>query len=147
MTESTADVLTLSERIRATPDEVFEYLVGPEKLMRWMGTECDIEPHPGGRFWLNVNGLDIAVGSYLEVDRPHKVVFTWGWEGSSDVPPGSSTVTFTLTADGDETIVELSHQGLPGGAGDQHLEGWGLYLPRLGRAVDGEVLEPITRSA
>lgn len=33
-----------------------------------MGTAIEIEPEPGGKFWLNATGTDIASGSYLEID-------------------------------------------------------------------------------
>jgi uncharacterized protein YndB with AHSA1/START domain len=137
-----AGALVLTERINATPDQIFDFLVEPERLVRWMGTEADIDPRPGGKFWLNVTGEDIAMGSYVEVDRPNRVVFTWGWENSPDVAPGSTTVTFTLTADGDETVVELTHEGLPMGADDQHRDGWDYFLPRLVGAAQGLELEP-----
>jgi uncharacterized protein YndB with AHSA1/START domain len=134
---STQDVLTLAQRVAAPPEAVFDFFVDPEKIVRWMGTAVDIEPEPGGKFWLNVNGTDIAAGTYLEVDPPRRVVFTWGWEGSGDVPPGSSTVTVTLRPDGDHTTVELRHGGLPGGAEDEHGKGWTHYLGRLVDAVEG----------
>jgi uncharacterized protein YndB with AHSA1/START domain len=88
-----------------------------------------------------VTGENIAAGNYVEVDPPHRVVFTWGWEGSEEVPPGSSTVAFTLTAEGDETIVELVHSGLPGGQSDEHVRGWTYFVGRLVRAAEGQVLE------
>lgn len=141
MSESNTETeaaLVLTQRVAAPPDAVFDFLVEPEKVLRWMGTAVDIEPQPGGRFWLNVNGTDIASGTYLEVERPNRVVFTWGWEGSTDVGPGSTTVSFTLTADGDATVVELRHDGLPGGFGDTHADGWGHFLPRLALAAVGE---------
>lgn len=134
--------VVMTERIRATPDQVWDYLVQPDKMVRWMGLDARIDPTPGGEFWLDVTGDDIASGSYVEVERPHRVVFTWGWEGSTEVPPGSSTVTFTLTADGDETLVELVHSGLPGGQDDPHAEGWTYYFDRLVRAASGEHLDP-----
>ncbi|MCH7787997.1 MAG: SRPBCC domain-containing protein [Acidobacteria bacterium] len=140
MDERTQDALVLTERIRATRDEVFDFLVEPDKLLRWIGTDADIDPQPGGKFWLNVTGDDIAIGSYLEVDRPNRVVFTWGWDGSLEVPPGSSTVTFTLTADGDETVVELAHAGLPMGQDDEHRNGWVYFLGRLVDTVSGHEL-------
>ncbi|MDX2381301.1 MAG: SRPBCC domain-containing protein [Acidimicrobiia bacterium] len=137
-TSVTADgAIVLTERVHASPEEVFEFLVDPEKMIRWMGTAVDIEPTPGGKFWLNATGTDIASGTYLEVDPPRRVVFTWGWEGASEVPPGSSTVTITLTGDGDDTTVELRHEGLPGGADDQHVEGWSYFLPRLAAVAAG----------
>ncbi len=134
--------VVMTERIRATPDQVWDYLVQPDKMVRWMGLDARIDPTPGGEFWLDVTGDDIASGSYVEVERPHRVVFTWGWEGSTEVPPGSSTVTFTLTADGDETLVELVHSGLPGGQDDRHAEGWNYYFDRFVRAASGEELDP-----
>lgn len=128
-------VITLRRSITAPQVVVFEFLVDPEKLLRWMGTEADIRPRPGERFWLNVNGNDKAEGEYLVVEPPNRVSFTWGWVGSDDVPPGSSTVTFDLEADGPNTIVTLTHAGLPGGQDDQHLEGWSYFLPRLAATV------------
>lgn len=134
---TTDDALVLSQRIAAPQEAVFDFLVDPEKVLRWMGSAVEIEPEPGGKFWMNVTGTDIASGRYLEVDPPHRVVFTWGWEGSTDVPPGSSTVTFSLSTEGADTIVELRHEGLPGGADDQHSEGWNHFLPRLAAVAVG----------
>ncbi len=144
---ATTAPLVLSERIDATPDQVFDYLVDPDKMLRWMGVEADIDPTPGGKFWLNVTGEHIAAGTYVEVDRPNKVVFTWGWEGQTEVPPGSTTVTLTLAADGDQTVVELSHAGLPKGPDDEHAGGWTYFLGRLVVAGAGGDPGPIDMSA
>lgn len=66
---ATADrAIVLTERVHAAPEDVFEFLVDPEKVLRWMGTAIEIEPEPGGKFWLNATGTDIASGSYLEID-------------------------------------------------------------------------------
>lgn len=127
--------LVIVQRVAAPPEAVFPFLVEPEKLLRWMGTVADIEPVAGGKFWLNVNGTDIAIGSYTEIDPPRRVAFTWGWEASAEVPPGSTTVSVTLIGDGDGTLVELRHTGLPHGAGDAHRQGWEHFLPLLADAV------------
>ena len=142
MTDARADAVVLTERIRATPEQVFDFLVQPDKLVRWMGQEARLDPRPGGEFWVNVSGDDVACGTYVDVDRPHRVVVTWGWEGSEHVPPGSSTVAFSLTADGDETVVELVHSGLPGGQDDEHRKGWSYYVPRLAAVAAGLEIEP-----
>lgn len=132
---NTDDAVVVSQRIRATPEQVFDYLVQPEKLVRWMGSEARLDARPGGEFWVNVTGDDVASGTFVDVDRPNRVVVSWGWEGSEHVPPGSSTVSFLLTADGDGTIVELIHSGLPGGQDDEHERGWNHYLPLLAAAL------------
>ncbi len=141
MADTPVEPLVLRERISATPDEVFDFLVQADKLIRWMGVEARIEPTPGGEFWLDVTGGDIARGTYLSVERPHRVEFTWGWEGSDHVPPGSSTVTVRLAADGDDTIVELTHAGLPR-SDDDHIRGWTYFLDRLVRLASGAEIEP-----
>ena len=70
---------------------------------------------------------------------PHtRIVFTFGWEGDHNVPPGSSTVEVTLTPDGDGTLLRLVHRGLLTAAmREQHRDGWQLYLARLSVAAGG----------
>jgi len=124
-------------RIDARPETVFAFFVDPEKMRRWKGTEARLEPRPGGIYRVNVSARDVAVGTYVEIDPPKRVVFTWGWEGDEHVPPGSSTVEVTLTADGEGTIVRLVHRDLPEHAGPKHAEGWEHFLPRLQVAAAG----------
>ena len=89
-TDTTVYERTLA--IDASPETVWEFLVDPEKLMRWKGINADLETQPGGIFRCEVIPGHIARGEYVEIDKPNKLVFTWGWDGSEDVPPGSSTI-------------------------------------------------------
>ena len=130
-------LVTREVRIEASPETVFGFFVDPELMMRWKGVEADLEPIPGGRYRVNVTGHDIAVGEYVEVDPPRRVVFTWGWDGNEQVPPGSSVVEIDLAPDGDGTLVTLTHRGLPTGEGAGHAEGWEHYLARLAIAAKG----------
>ena len=114
--------LILTERISAPIEAVFDFLIDQEKLSRWMG-QVDHDPTPGGGFQLTM-GDHVASGTYLAVDPPTTVSYTWGWDHAEEVPPGSTTVTFTLSADGADTIVELRHDGLPLGPEDEHIVGW-----------------------
>jgi len=130
--------LEVDQRIGASPDEVFRYLTVPELYTRWMGTAAQIDARPGGAFRVEVPGGAAAVGEYLIVQPPELLVYTWGWEGNSEVPPGSSTVEITLAADGDGTILTLRHVGLPDAPmQSSHVEGWTRYLGRLALAGSG----------
>lgn len=130
--------LVLSQHVAASPDTVFDFLIEPEKMVRWFGVATDIEPRLGGRFWLDVNGTDVASGLYEEVVRPERVVFTFGWEDSPHVPAGSTTVTITLEPMPDDTTtVHLRHDGLPNGPADDHQRGWTYYLSRLADVAVG----------
>jgi uncharacterized protein YndB with AHSA1/START domain len=124
-------------RIDAAPEAIFPFLTDPQKIVRWKGVDATVEASPGGVYRVNVTGVKHAVGEYLEVDAPNRVVFTWGWEGDEQLPPGSSTVTIELISDGEGTIVRLTHSGLPEGADAAQLQGWEHFLPRLAIVASG----------
>lgn len=124
-------------RIDAAPESIFPFLTDPQKIVRWKGVDATVEASPGGAYRVNVTGEKHAVGEYVEVDAPHRVVFTWGWEGDEQLPPGSSTVTIELIPDGEGTIVRLTHSGLPEGADAAQLQGWEHFLPRLAIVATG----------
>jgi uncharacterized protein YndB with AHSA1/START domain len=86
-----------------------------------------------------MNEQAIAVGEYVVVDPPNRLVFTWGWEGDFvATPPGSSTVEVTFTPDGDGTVVRLVHSGLPSPeSAEAHGQGWDEYMPRLAIVAAG----------
>jgi uncharacterized protein YndB with AHSA1/START domain len=45
-----------------------------------MGSKGTFDPRPGGIYRLEMNEGWIALGEFVEVDPPRRVVFTWGWE-------------------------------------------------------------------
>lgn len=125
-------------RVAAPPELVFPYFTDGERMRRWAGVEHDLDARPGGVYHVEMGPGHVVHGRYLEVSPPHRVCFSWGWEGDGQiVPPGSSTVEITLTADGDGTIVRLVHRDLPDEAAEQHAAGWHHYLGRLSVAGAG----------
>jgi uncharacterized protein YndB with AHSA1/START domain len=135
-TDTTVYERTLA--IDASPETVWEFLVDPEKLMRWKGINADLDAQPGGTFRCEVIPGHIARGEYVEIDKPNRLVFTWGWDGSGDVPPGSSTIVIELASDGDGTSLHFVHKDLPNAeAIASHAHGWDHYLPRLETAAGG----------
>jgi uncharacterized protein YndB with AHSA1/START domain len=132
------DAVVTQVRIAATPETVFAFFVDPAKMARWMGSRIEVDPRPGGTYALDINPQARARGQFTEVVPPSRVVFTFGWDGDTSVPPGSSTVEVTLTPDGDGTQVRLVHRGLMAGqTREQHQQGWQHYLARLGVAAAG----------
>ena len=117
--------------IQATPEAIFPYLTDPAKLVQWMGVEAALEPEVGGLFSVTINPERIVRGEYLEIVPPTRVVWSWGWEGRSDVPPGSSQVEITLTPTPEGTLVRLRHYNLPSDAMPLHVRSWEHNLPRL----------------
>ena len=124
--------------IEAAPDTVFEFFVDPEKLTRWLAVEATLDPRPGGVCHQVHEGgppdrrLYHMQGEFLEVDRPKRVVFSWGFaEPDAVVAAGSSTVEVTLAPTAAGTRVSLVHRGLPPAAVADHAGGWSTLLPRL----------------
>jgi uncharacterized protein YndB with AHSA1/START domain len=126
--------------IDANPDLVFSFLTERDKFPRWMGRTLEMEPRRGGLFRLDPNGKDLIRGEFLEVIRPRRVVFTWGFEsGGLDVPPGSTVVEIDLVPQGEGTLLRLTHRALPadGEVRRGHGAGWDHHLSRLRAVAEG----------
>lgn len=118
--------------IDASPETVWEFFVDPDKLVRWKGMKAQLEPTPGGIYRCEVIPGHTARGEYVELDKPHRLVFTWGWENQSNVPAGSSTIEVDLTPEGEGTSLRFVHRDLPNAeAVASHAQGWDHYLERL----------------
>jgi uncharacterized protein YndB with AHSA1/START domain len=136
-------VVEIERRIEAPRGEVFVYLTDPDKYTEWMGMAADLDPRPGGVYRVKMSSDMVALGEYVEVDPPSRVVFTWGWEGNEAVPPGSTTVEITLREDSNGTIVSLRHSGFTTDeAAASHREGWPMYVERLSVAATGDDTGP-----
>jgi|SRR5262245_2101584 len=125
-------------RIAAPPATVFAFLTDPEKILRWMGTDATIEPHPGGLYLVNVSGKDIARGRFIEVIPVHRLAYSFGWESRETMPPESGLVEIDLIEEPGGTLLRMTHSGLPDReACISHEEGWIHYLDRLAAAATG----------
>lgn len=125
-----------SIEIDAPPETIFDYLTTEAGMTAWMGQHADLDPHPTGRFAVDIAGYSIR-GQYVHVERPTRVVVSWGVAGSDDLPVGASTVEFRLTATESGTRVDLVHSGLPETELAGHADGWEHFLPRLAIAAPG----------
>lgn len=130
--------ISFERRIDAPPETVFSFFTDPERYVRWMGVAASLDPVPGGQFQVTNRDGSITRGAFVEIEPPSRLVFTWGFDGSSEVPPGSTVVTVSLRPEGDQTVLRLVHSGLPSGHwAMMHETGWTKYLGRLGVAGAG----------
>src|ERR1044072_4519337 len=89
-------VVKRETHVAAPPAAVFALLTDPDKILRWMGTEAHVEAEPGGLYVVNVAGARFARGTFREVIPVHRIAYSFGWDGSEIVPPGSSLVEIDL---------------------------------------------------
>jgi uncharacterized protein YndB with AHSA1/START domain len=129
--------------IAAPPETVWSYLVDPEKITRWWGSDAVLEPRSGGAWRVEISGRNIARGEVLEIDPPRRLVYSFGWEVGGNglpelLPPGSSVVEIALIPTASGTTVRLVHRDVPAGEpADAHGAGWQHYLGRLATAAGG----------
>jgi uncharacterized protein YndB with AHSA1/START domain len=127
--------------VQAPVEQVFDMFTNPRQLVRWIGISADLQPRPGGRFRFEVAPGQFCEGQYVIVDRPGRLVFTWGWtDHSFGLRPGASRVEVTLTPTGNDnrqTRIRLVHTGLAGDLGLLHDDGWSRFLARLTAVAAG----------
>jgi uncharacterized protein YndB with AHSA1/START domain len=135
-------VTVLDDRVEqevtiAAPRElVWEFFTEADRLVQWKGSRAELDPRPGGVYRCVIDGQSVALGEYLTVSPYDEVSFSWGWEGDPVMPPGSSTVTVTLTEVPEGTHLRLTHTGLPHPRLHLHDAGWTRFLPELLRAAE-----------
>jgi uncharacterized protein YndB with AHSA1/START domain len=134
--EGRGPVVECSIHVTAPRETVFRYFIEAERFAAWMGVDATLDPRPGGVIKLDMAERGRVEGAFVAVEPPSRVVFTWGWAGNTELPPGSSTVQVELLPEGDGTEVRLRHTGLPSiEMRDLHRVGWDGYLARLADAV------------
>ena len=137
MTESF--VVQRETHIAAPRASVFAFLTDPDKIVQWMGTEATTEMHPGGLYLLKGVGRGAARGAFREVVPVHRLAYSFGWEASAEVPPGSSLIEIDLIEQDGGTLLRMTHSGLPNAEQcSSHNKGWGHYLDRLTKAAAGQ---------
>jgi len=126
----------------APAEQVFDMFTDPRQLVRWIGLSADLQAQPGGRFRFEVMPGQFCEGQYVIIERPRRLVFTWGWtDPGFGLSPGTSRVEVALTPIGDDglrTRLRLVHTGLAGELGLLHDDGWSRFLARLAAATAGE---------
>lgn len=116
--------------IDASPERVFPFFTDRERLTEWLGHAAEVDPVTGGRFAVDINDR-LVRGSYLEIEPPYRIVFSWGDAGSAELPPGSSRVEVELETAAGGTRVTLRHHDLAGAVRADHARGWPVVLGRL----------------
>jgi uncharacterized protein YndB with AHSA1/START domain len=132
-----AEPLIATVHVEAEPEVVYEYFTQAESMVSWMGHYALLDAQPDGEFAIDVNQAQIR-GRYQELDPPHRLVISWGFAGSDELPPGASTIEVRLMKAAGGTCVEITHRGLPESETGKHDHGWQHFLPRLVQAVTAD---------
>jgi len=126
--------LRLHRTLKAPAEQVWQALTDASALTAWfwperLATTAQADPRTGGHYRIASPAAGMAVaGEYRVLDRPHRLCFTWQWDGD----PDRTLVTIDLTPSGDETALNLVHSRFTSDTDrDNHIKGWSDCLDRL----------------
>jgi uncharacterized protein YndB with AHSA1/START domain len=140
-----APALTVRREITASAEELFDAWLDPASLAVWMRpgdtqrTDIQVDARVGGAFEIVMHTPKGAVshtGTYREISRPHRLVFTWNspYAGQTD-----SLVTVEFHPRRGATEIVLTHEGLPSAEMvAAHRGGWSDILVLIGKVHEKE---------
>jgi uncharacterized protein YndB with AHSA1/START domain len=143
-------------RFEASAERVFDAWLDPRRAGKWLFTtptgkivRVEIDARVGGSFVITDrrDGEDVEhLGTYLEIERPRRLVFEFRVPKYSKEPTRVS-VNIIPTASGCE--LTLTHEGVLPEFMERTQQGWGKILSGLGTNVDlngafGVITEPGT---
>src|SRR5262245_23563387 len=104
-----------SHRFTATAEQVYDAWLNPKQVRLWMAAalksfglagdiqRIEIDSRVGGKFFFSDlrDGTEARHwGTYLVLERPRKIVFTWIVDESEEANPSKVTLTIQTEADG-----------------------------------------------
>lgn len=118
----------VKQQLHCTPEQLYDAWLDPQLIRQWMekslktmGLAGDLkrietDPRVGGKFCFSDmrNGVEaIHVGSYLELDRPNRIMFTW-MAGTSveeaEKEPNPSKVSITIESATGGCVATMIHE-------------------------------------
>lgn len=153
-TESVEHRLTITRDLDAPRELVWAAWTDPAHIKEWlqlgegMTTESvTADLRPGGKFRIQQRRADgeffTAAGSYLEVKRPERLVYTFDWEKDGggtefgELEDNETQVTVEFRAIGERTELVFAHEKFASTeARDRHQEGWQRWLEKLAEFVE-----------
>ena len=117
----------------ADPEAVFDAWTEASQVVQWFvcaedpASRVEIDLRVGGDYLIHwdrtATGPKTLRGTYREIDRPRRLVFTWRWDGSEE----ETVVAMEFVARAGKTEVSLRHSGFTSsGSRDEHDTGWGF---------------------
>jgi glutathione S-transferase len=140
--------LSQTRFIRAPIGKVFDAFATQAGLASWMGSRgtsllaVAADTRVGGDWRIEMQSRDgsqyVVGGQFKQLERPHRVVYTWQWEGEkSPMPHVETLIEVSLREKDGGTELHMKHSGFPVGmARDGHDQGWKSTLNRLNDYLD-----------
>jgi uncharacterized protein YndB with AHSA1/START domain len=140
MTDPARTTLQVTRVVPAPRDAVYAAWTEPDLFRQWFGPPGGVTPRAemdvraGGTYrieWQTARGTAHLHGTYLDVEAPERLVYTFCWDGLP-IAITDTRVTVEFRARGAATEVVLTHERQPSrDVHDFHAWGWSQSLTRL----------------
>ncbi len=133
MTTAMPNSVSVSRHFEATPERVFDAWLNPQSLSRWLfaisggdrSYTAKLDARVGGAYTITAVRADnsewLATGEYLELDRPHRLVFSFGMP---EFGPGFSRIIIDIVPEEAGCILTLTQEVVPEGQAEDIKQGW-----------------------
>lgn len=138
-----ADYVTVLHQYKVKPEVVFDAFLNPDKACKFMFAtptgvmvKTEIDARVGGKYVFvdRRAGEDILhTGEYLEIKRPHRLVFTFTVPQYSTV---STTVEIDIFNEFEGCELTLKHSGVLPEYREKTRDGWATMLRGLATIVE-----------
>jgi uncharacterized protein YndB with AHSA1/START domain len=135
--------LTITRTFNGPRDLVYELFTEPKHVVKWMGPRdfearsFTQEARVGGK-WRGMlqplkGGRDLwQGGTFLEIDPPSRVSYTFAWDDENGNPGEETVVTLDFEAQGNSTKLTFHQTGFTSeGDRDGHYGGWSETFDKL----------------
>lgn len=145
MTTQSPLPVVVKQHYAAAPERVFDAFLDVDIARHFLFATAtgemivaEIEPRVGGRFEFTERRPEMGevrhLGEYLEIDRPRRLVFTFG---VPQFDPRMTTVTVEIQLESGGCELTLLHEGVPEDFRDRTRDGWQRILAGLLPAREG----------
>jgi len=110
-TSNLAEAVVIERTFNAPVARVWKALTDAEEMRHWYFDLKEFKPEVGFEFEFTFEHEGVKYSHLCEVTEviaQKKLAYTWRYEGHE----GDSLVTFELSADGNQTKLRLTHEGL-----------------------------------
>jgi uncharacterized protein YndB with AHSA1/START domain len=122
--------LTVEKWVPVNPGMIF-MIFKSEQLSHWFGQHTKLEPEHLGEVYIDKGSNGIVSGKFIQFVPNSRIVFSWGWIGVPEHPPGSSVVEVTIVPSEEGSLVTLVHSNLPKHDVESHTRGWDEFVQKL----------------
>lgn len=148
-TATAVPVVTITRILNASRERVFAAWTDPALMNQWFAPSADFDvtaqtdlraggSYEIGMYQRKLGTTHTAIGKYLEIVPPEKIVMSWDWKEANPLDPATgSIVTVELRDLGGKTELTLTHAMIQEESSRLgHTQGWTSATNRLARLFD-----------